>query len=55
MAVPPKGAQAIIEAVLKTFAGVEYKWIPANISTRTDVKTVKQVELFDYQQIRASL
>ncbi len=28
MAVPPKGAQAIIEAVLKTFAGVPYDWVP---------------------------
>lgn len=28
MAVPPKGAQAIIEAVLKTFAGIPYDWVP---------------------------
>lgn len=27
MAVPPKGAQIIIEAVLKTFAGIPYEWV----------------------------
>ncbi|MDD2732140.1 MAG: DNA cytosine methyltransferase [Candidatus Pacebacteria bacterium] len=32
MAVPPKGAQAIIEAVLKTFAGVPYEWVPSKIA-----------------------
>lgn len=32
MAVPPKGAKIIVEAVLKTFAGVHYNWIPAKIS-----------------------
>lgn len=31
MAVPPRGAQVIFESILKTFAGVEYKTIPANI------------------------
>ena len=29
MAVPPKAAQVIIEAVLKTFAGIPYEWVPA--------------------------
>ncbi len=28
MAVPPRGAQAIVEAVLKTFADIPYDWIP---------------------------
>lgn len=32
MAVPPKGAQIIIEAVLKTFAGIPYDWVPAKTS-----------------------
>jgi DNA (cytosine-5)-methyltransferase 1 len=32
MAVPPKGAQVIFEAVLKTFAGIEYPYIEQNIS-----------------------
>lgn len=31
MAVPPRAAQAIIEAVLKTFAGIEYDWVPSKI------------------------
>ena len=31
MAVPCKGAQVIIEAVLKTFAGIDYESIPCNI------------------------
>jgi len=31
MAVPPKGAQIIIEAVLKTFAGIQYDWILPNL------------------------
>jgi DNA-methyltransferase (dcm) len=32
MAVPPKGVKVIFEAVMKSFAGVEYESIPANIS-----------------------
>ena len=32
MAVPPKGAQIIFEAILKTFAGIEYESMKANIS-----------------------
>lgn len=32
MAVPPKGAQIIFEAVLKSFAGIEYPYIEQNIS-----------------------
>jgi len=32
MAVPPKAAQAIVAAVLKTFAGVTYDSIPANLA-----------------------
>lgn len=31
MAVPPKGAQAIIGALLKTLAGIPYDWVPAKI------------------------
>jgi DNA (cytosine-5)-methyltransferase 1 len=31
MAVPPKGAQVIFEAVLKTFAGIPYDSVPCNI------------------------
>ena len=32
MAVPPRGAQAVVEAVLKTFAGISYDSIPAKAS-----------------------
>lgn len=32
MAVPPKGARTIVEAILKTFAGVPYKWVEPKIS-----------------------
>ena len=31
MAVPCKGAQIIFEAILKTFAGIPYPFMPANI------------------------
>ena len=31
MAVPPKGAKIVFEAILKTFAGVEYESIEPNI------------------------
>jgi DNA (cytosine-5)-methyltransferase 1 len=31
MAVPPYGAQQIFEAILKTFAGIEYKSVSCNI------------------------
>ena len=32
MAVPPRGAQIIFEALLRTFAGIEYDSVPCNIS-----------------------
>jgi DNA (cytosine-5)-methyltransferase 1 len=35
MAVPPHGAQIIIEAVLKTFAGIQYDSVPEKIINRT--------------------
>lgn len=35
MAVPPKGAKVIFEAILKTFAGVEYEFVEPNIVTST--------------------
>lgn len=38
MAVPPKGAQIIIEAVLKTFAGVQYKWAPSKIANNNGIE-----------------
>jgi len=32
MAVPPAGAQIIMEAIIKTFAGIEYDSIEANVN-----------------------
>lgn len=36
MAVPPRGAKIIIEAVLKTFARVPYKWVEPTITNNAD-------------------
>lgn len=41
MAVPPQGARIIVEAVLKTIAGVPYKWISPKINNGS------QFSLFD--------
>lgn len=43
MAVPPKGAQAIITAVLKTFAGIPYESIKSSVANGT---SNSQTELF---------
>jgi DNA (cytosine-5)-methyltransferase 1 len=43
MAVPPKGAQVIFEAVLKSFAGIEYPHIEQNISFSTQLFQYKTV------------
>jgi len=47
MAVPPKGAQAILEAVLKAFAGVPYESVPSNLRHLLDDATsqVDQIRL----------
>jgi len=52
MAVPPKGAQIIIEAVLKTFAGVYYDWVPEKISNGNGTKKtgVIQENLFRFEE-----
>lgn len=39
MAVPPKGAQVIFEAVLKTFAGISYEWVPTKLSNNNGIKS----------------
>lgn len=46
MAVPPLGVKTIIEAVLKTFAGVKYQWIPAKLTNGNGLNYSKQVEIF---------
>jgi len=45
MAVPPKGAQIITEAVLKTFAGISYQWVLPKI---TNSKGNSQFPLFEF-------
>lgn len=32
MAVPPKGAQIIFDAILNTFAGIDYQWVEPNMT-----------------------
>lgn len=44
MAVPPLGAKIIIEAILKTFAGVPYNWVEAQWSFDSSNKLVKNNE-----------
>lgn len=40
MAVPPKGAQEIIQAVLKTFAGIPYKWVHHKITNNNENRSI---------------
>lgn len=48
MAVPPKAARAIVEAILKTFAGIEYDWVPAKLSNGISINyQSKQSDLFE--------
>jgi len=47
MAVPPKGAQVILEAVLKTFAGVSYSLVKPKWTEELSSKTVAQLKLLD--------
>ena len=56
MAVSPKSAQAIIEAVLKTFAGIRYQWIPAKLTNGNGLNNKnKQIDLFNFVRPTASL
>ena len=45
MAVPPKGAQIIIEAILKTFAGLPYRSVPAK-TTNNNGNGIVQEKFF---------
>lgn len=47
MAVPPKGVQIIIGAILKTFAGIPYEYVKPNT---TNGNGVEQTLLFDFLQ-----
>ena len=40
MAVPPKASKMIIEAVLKTYAGIEYDWVEAKLSNRINARQI---------------
>jgi DNA (cytosine-5)-methyltransferase 1 len=48
MAVPPKGAQVVVQAVLKTFAGIPYSSVPASVFNEDSEITPS---LFDYQPV----
>lgn len=45
MALPPLGAQAIFEAVLKCFAGIDYSWIEPNILLRREAIPGRPMQL----------
>ncbi|SED14911.1 DNA (cytosine-5-)-methyltransferase [Paenibacillus sp. GP183] len=45
MAVPPDGAKVIIEAILKTFAGIEYDSVPSKWSVNSQEKSNSELEL----------
>lgn len=48
MAVPPKAARVIFEALLKTYAGLDYKWVPAKTTNGTVFDNrVKQKDMFE--------
>jgi len=47
MAVPPQAAKIIFTAILKSFAGVPYNHIPANITPKYDIKIQQEELTFD--------
>jgi len=53
MAVPPKAAQIIGEAVLKTFAGIPYNWIPPKI-TNGNGNGITQTALFEAKILQSA-
>lgn len=49
MAVPPVAAQAIVEAILKTFAGIKYDSVPAKLTNGNSVVSKPtEAQLFEY-------
>jgi DNA (cytosine-5)-methyltransferase 1 len=50
MAVPPKGAKIIFEAILKTFAGIKYKSMEPSMSQM--VHSDGTLESFDVNKVR---
>lgn len=55
MAVPPKGAEVIIEAVLKTFAGIPYAWIyPKLTNGNGNGNSMSQPKLFETKILQSA-
>jgi DNA (cytosine-5)-methyltransferase 1 len=54
MAVPPVGAQAIIEAILKTFARVPYEWIDSKL-VNGETRAQEIPSLFDRVEVMATV
>ena len=52
MAVPPVGAQAVISAVLKTFAGIPYEFVESKM-TNGEANTQEMASLFDGVEVGA--
>lgn len=52
MAVPVKGVKIIAEAVLKTFAGIPYEWIPSKITNGNGNGTVQQA-VFEHSELES--
>ena len=54
MAVPPLGAQAVISAVLKTFAGIPYESVESKI-TNGEANAQEIASLFDKLDIETTI
>ena len=54
MAVPPVGAQAVISAVLKTFAGIPYEFVESKL-TNGEASAREIVSLFDKIEVGATV
>ena len=54
MAVPPVGAQAVISAVLKTFAGIPYEFVESKM-TNGGVNAQEIISLFDEVETKATV
>ena len=52
MAVPPVGAQAVISAVLKTFAGIPYNFVESKV-TNGEINAQASLNLFNEAKARA--
>jgi DNA (cytosine-5)-methyltransferase 1 len=57
MAVPPDGARVIFEAILKTFAGIEYPWVEPkwNVGQSKFKKNGDETKIVEAEQLATSL